>query len=254
MNLGKVKTFLIVLFLGINIYLLGSMYMSSRFFVDKDSVKATVDILARYDITVNEETVPDYTINLRNIDTENTIYTENFEKDGFDISGNRFRCEIKREDKKGAGSVVKEVKSFLESSGFETRHMKFIKSDKADTWYICGYVSGYRIFDSTIKLTVQEDKYILSGTWFEPMSDKIRSHQRTRSTVYITDVLIDMTHNENIMTNAPFEITDIDYGYLAGKPYGNGNHLTASALPYYRIKDSKGNVYYYDAQDGTYLK
>lgn len=252
MNLGKVKTFLIVLFLGINIYLLASMYMSSRFFVDKDSIQATVDILSRYGITVNEETIPDYTINLRNIDTENTVYTKSFKKDSFDISGNNFRCEIKRENKKSDRGIVKEVKTFLKNSGFETKHMKFIKSGK--NRYICGYVSGYRIFDSTIKLTVEDDKYILSGTWFEPMSNNIRSHLRSRSTVYITDVLIDMTQNADIMANAPFEITDIDYGYLAAKPYGNGNHLTASALPYYRIKDSKGNIYYYDAQDGTYLK
>ncbi len=254
MNLGKVKTFLILLFLGINIYLLTSMYMSSRFFVDKDSVQATVDILSRYGITVDESTVPDYTVNLRNIDTENTIYTGDFVKDSFAISGNRFECEIARKVQKSDRGIAKEVKSFLEDSGFETGHMKFVKSSEDGVWYICGYVSGYRIFDSTIKLTVFDDKYVLSGTWFEPMSDRIRSHLRTRSTVYITDVLIDMTQNEDIMANAPFEITDIDYGYLAGKPYGNGNHLTASALPYYRIKDNKGNVYYYDAQDGTYLK
>ena len=63
-----------------------------------------------------------------------------------------------------------------------------------------------------------------------------------------------MLQNEEIMKHVPFEIRDIDYGYLAGMPYGNAEHVTATAVPYYRIKDNKGNTYYYDAESGEYLK
>lgn len=257
MNLGKVKTFLIVLFLGINIYLLFSMYFSSRFFVSEETIKGTVDILDDYGIEVNEDTVLKYTVNLRNIDTENVVYTEDFtDKKGkdFKVRGNEFYCRVKSEGihTKSDRAIKQAVKKFLKDKGFSTKYMKFVKGK--DKWHITCNVNGYEIFDSLISLKIGKDEFSLLGTWFEPVTSDIRSHSRVRSTVYITGVLMDMTQGEDIMKNAPFEITDIKFGYLAGKPYGEGSHVTATALPYYQIKDNKGNVYYYDAQSGTRLK
>ena len=255
MNLGKVKTFLIILFLGINIYLIASNFVSTRFYEDEDTVANCIDVLKLHGITLEEETVLDYTVNLKGIDTDNVVYTNTNVKNGknaFKTKGNSFSCMFTPKDKDAKPETA--VMDFLKENGFETEHMKFSDSDKKGVWYITCSVEDYTIFDSRIKVTGNANSYIISGKWYEPKSDSVRSSSRQRSTVYITSVLVDMVSNDEIMQNAPFKIVDIDYGYLAGLPYGNEEHVSVTAVPYYRIKDNKGNTYYYDAESGEYLK
>lgn len=255
MNLGKVKNFLIILFLGINIYLIASNFVSTRFYEDEATVADCIDVLKVNGVELDEDIVPDYTVNLKGIDTENVVYTNinvHTGKNGFKTKGNNFSCVITPKNKNA--KPQKAVMDFLEENGFETEHMKFSESDKDDVWYITCKVSDYTIFDSRIKVTKSSDSYIINGKWYEPKSHSVRSSSRQRNTVYITSVLVDMIANEDIMANAPFKIEDIDYGYLAGLPYGVEDHVSVTAVPYYRIKDSKGNTYYYDARSGEYLK
>jgi len=154
--------------------------------------------------------------------------------------------------------IRKQISEFLESAGFSTKYMEFGKISKkkpgTKKFTIKCIVDGYEIFDSNIKVEVTKTGFTLKGSWYEPSTDEVKSDKHTRNTVYITSVLVSMLQNDKIMKNAPFEITDISYGYLAGSSYGKGAHITASASPYYRIKDNLGNIYYYDAKNGTYLK
>lgn len=253
MNLGRVKSFLIVLFLGINIYLICNWYISSRFFVSSETIKSTIDILSDYGIELREETVPAHTVNLRNIDTSNIIYTPEFQenKSGLiSVDGNTFSIDVKDSSisKKGEKALRNAVTEYLKELGINSRHMKYVNDN--GNRYICLDIKGYEIFDSVIGIEPAEDGFSLEGSWFEPIGNRIRSRSRDRGTVYITSVLVSMTDDSEIMANAPFEIVSIKYGYLAGKPYGDGAHVTATALPYYKITDSKGNTYYYDAQSG----
>ncbi len=255
MNLGKVKSFLIVLFLGINIYLILSMHYSTRFTVDNATRENCVKLLEERGITLDVSEIPEYTVNLKNIDTNNIIHSKIFLKNGSaKISGNKFSIPVKAEDFSGENSSS--VKNFLKSLGFNTSYMNIKYSDTKKAWYVTCKVGGYRIFDNIIKISQipGHGAFLAEGTWYEPSTNRVQSRSRTRNTMYITSVLLDMTQNESIMKNAPFEITDISYGYLAGKAYGKASHVTSAALPYYRIKDNHGNVYYFDAQSGTYLE
>ena len=265
MNLGRVKTFLIILFLGINIFLLVSMHMSTTFYIDDETIDSTIEILKDNKIDVDRELILDSVENLKNIDTHNILYTDKFKKsnkDGFfdvdaDVfTGNKKVDGIYSESDDDIKDIVVE---YLEKSGFSTEYMKvgnITKRKNGDkTFGICCYVDDYEIFDSRIGVTVQKtDDIIIRGSWYEPLSDDVELKTRSRETVYITSVLVSMIQNEEIMANSPFSIIDIDYGYLAGTSYGEGTHVKTSALPYYRIKDNKGNTYYYDAQNGSYLK
>ncbi len=253
MNLGRVKSFLIILFLGINIYLICNWYISSRFFIKRETVESTIEILSDYGIELKEETVLKHTVNLRNIDTSNIIYTPGFQENKSDlvtVDGNMFSIEVRDGSigQKGERALKKAVTQYLEELGLNSRYMKYI--NKNGNRYIYLDIKGYEIFDSVISIEPAEKGFILKGSWFEPMGSRIHSRKRERDTVYITSVLMSMTADEEIMAKAPFEITDIKYGYLAGKPYGEGAHVTATALPYYKITDSKGNTYYYDAESG----
>ena len=265
MNLGKVKTFLIVLFLGINIYLLISLFTSSTFYIDSETIDSTVEILKTNDIDVDKEVIMKSVENLKNIDTSNVVYTEKFKKNNkngsFQIEGDTFSCTKSFDGiyAKGEDDIKDTIEEYLEKMGFPLEYMKTGKISEnkkgEKVYYISCYVDDYEIFDSKIKITLQKNNTVLiKGTWYEPLSDDVKLRSRSRDTVYITSVLVSMIQNEEIMAKAPFTITDIDYGYLAGASYGEGTHVKSSALPYYRIKDNKGNVYYYDAQNGSYLK
>lgn len=254
MNLGRVKNFLIILFLGINIYLVLSMHYSTRFTVDKATMENCVNLLEERGVTLDVEQIPEYTVNLNNIDTNNIVHSKTFlnntshEK----ISGNKFSIRVKPESIPGPNSAS--IKKFLKSLGFNTKYMDVNYSK--NIWYVTCKVGGYRIFDNIIKIQpdAKQGNILIEGTWYDPTTSKVQSRSRSRNTVYITSILLNMTQNESIMKNAPFEITDISHGYLAGKAYGKASHVTSAALPYYRIKDNHGNVYYFDAQSGTYLE
>lgn len=249
MNLGKVKNFLIILFLGINIYLILSMHYSTRFAVDKATRESCAELLGERGISLDVSEIPEYTVNLNNIDTHNAVFMKSFiKKVNPQIKNNKFTFEIKDVNFSGSSSI----KNYFKKLGFDTAYMNIVRKENAD--YIVCKTGNYRIFDNIIKITKNGRGYTAEGIWYEPSTNKVQSRSRTRNTVYITSVLLDMTQNESIMKNAPFEITDISYGYLAGKAYGKASHVTSAALPYYRIKDNHGNVYYFDAQSGTYLE
>lgn len=54
MNLGKIKNFLIALFLGINVYLIFSLIASLSFHIDDKTIENTVAILNSADIAVDK--------------------------------------------------------------------------------------------------------------------------------------------------------------------------------------------------------
>lgn len=258
MNLGRVKSFLIFLFLAINIYLVVSLALSSEFRIDDTTIDNTVAILKKSDITVKKDIIPKKAVNLTNIETVNVIHTDRFKKsenaDKFKISGDSFSCVLKdsglynQKDSK----IVKYIKSFLEEAGFDSGYMEFsavTKSDNTKKLTVNCTVKDYSVFDSRIIAEITASACTLSGIWYEPRTSSVISNSRTRNTVYITSILIDIAENTDFKAK---KITNIEFGYLSGSLYGNTGHLTATALPYYRLTDENKNVYYYDAADGTY--
>lgn len=262
MNLGRVKTFLIVLFLGINIYLLISHFTATRFAVDSKTCEKTLEIIQGYGITVDKDIVPKYAVNLKSIDTNNIVYTKEFKKlnknGRFKVSGDSFSCKIKNPTLSDSDANIKKgIKAFLEKSGFPTKHMSFSKTktkdNKTKTFQINCKVKNYSIFDSVITVDITKDGCAINGKWFEPMSDDVKLTSRSRQTVYITSILVDFAQNEKVTKNTPLEITSIEYGYLSGSQYKGGGHISTTARAFYKLTDDKKNIYYYDAKEGTYF-
>ncbi len=262
MNLGRVKTFLIVLFLGINIYLLVSHFASTRFAVDSKTCEKTLQIIQNYGITVDKDIVPKYAVNLKSIDTNNIVYTKDFKKlnknGTFKVSGDSFSCKIKNPTLSDSDANIKnKVKTFLEKSGVPTKHMHFSKiqnkDNKTKSFEINCKVKDYSIFDSIITVDITKDGCTIQGRWFEPMSDDVKLTSRSRQTVYITSILVDLAQNEKVIKNTPLEITSIEYGYLSGSQYKGGGHVSTTARAFYKLTDDKNNIYYYDAKEGTYF-
>ncbi len=262
MNLGRVKTFLIVLFLGINIYLLVSHFTATRFSIDSKTCEKTLEIIQNYGITVDKDIVPKYAVNLKSIDTNNIVYTKEFKKNNkngaFKVTGDSFSCEVKEPRFSDSDNNIKiRVKAFLEKSGFPTKHMDFSqiqrKDNKTKSFKINCRVKNYSIFDSVITVDITKDGCTIYGKWFEPMTDDVILTSRSRQTVYITSILIDLAQSDKAAKNTPFEITSIEHGYLSGSQYKGGGHISTTARAFYKLTDDRNNIYFYDAKEGTYF-
>ena len=260
MNLGRVKSFLIYLFLAINICLVVSLVMSSSFRIDDLTLNNTVKILSDSGVSIEKELIPKKVKNLKNIEAVNVIYTDGFKNSenykNFTVSGISFSYNEKNNSLYNFknSKIKKQILNFLKESGFNTNYMVFSEiseSKNTKKLEITCMVNDYCVFDSKITAEIKENSFELIGIWYEPKTNSVFSNSRTRSTVYITSVLIDLAENENFK-HGPKKITNIEYGYMSGTLYGNTGHITATALPYYRITDEAGKIYYYDASDGTY--
>ena len=261
MNLGKIKNFLIVLFLGINIYLIFSLAASLSFHIDDKTIENTVEVLNSAKIGIDKSVIPKKLTNLKNVETRNVIYTNRFKniryyKD-FELANDTFSAEFKNTEiyNKNNKAMIKDIKKHLSACGFDTDFMRFsdIKAkDGKKTFTVNCYVQKYCFFDSSIKVAVDKNGYSISGKWYNPQSKDVTSNSKSREMVYITSVLIDLKENEQIKNSVPVTINNIEYGYLSDSMYGTTGHVSATALPYYKITDNNNNVYYYDATDGTY--
>lgn len=261
MNLGKIKNFLIALFLGINVYLIFSLIASLSFHIDDKTIENTVAILNSADIAVDKAVIPKKLANLKTVETQNVIYTEQFKSskfyDDFVISNDGFAAEFEDDTLFGKNNrgIIKDVKKRLSECGFDTDFMQFsdVKTtDNGKSFSVNCYVQKYCFFDSSIRVNVSRDSYSIAGKWYTPQSGDIKSNSKSREMVYITSVLIDLKENEQIRKSTPLTIKNIEYGYLSDSMYGASGHVSATALPYYKITDNHNNTYYYDASDGTY--
>lgn len=258
MNLGRVKSFLIFIFLAINIYLVASLVISSEFRIGDETIDNTVTILNNSGIFIDRGIIPKKAVNLTGIECENIIRTKRFEEsensNKFRIANDSFTCEVENsklyfeKDKK----IIKEIKSFLSDSGFDADNMQFgkiIDKGEVKTFEITCHIKKYQIFDSVINVDITKNGFSLSGMWYESNASSVISNSRTRNTVYITSILVDILENKDFKSN---QIIDIELGYLSGSLYESSGYITASALPFYRLTDKENNVYYYDATDGSY--
>lgn len=261
MNSSNIKNFLIVLFLGINIYLLGSLIISADFRIDSEAVDSAVSVLKNNGISVSKDIIPTEAKSLKNVDTQNIIYKSDFysgsEYKNFHINGDSFAYSGKADDlySKSDKAIRREVKKFFGKVGFDTSFMQFSDiSDNGGTKKFDIYCSvhGYKFFDSVIHVSVTEKGFSAKGKWYEPQSKSINSNSRIRNTVYATGVLVEMIENKEIMSNVPFKVTNIELGFLSGTLYGKSGHVAATGLPYYRITTDSGRQYYFDASDGSY--
>ena len=222
MNSSNIKNFLIVLFLGINIYLLGSLIISADFRIDGEAVDSAVSVLKNNGISISKDIIPTEAKSLKNVDTQNIIYKSEFysssEYKNFHISGDSFAYSGKADDlySKSDKVIRREVKKFFGKVGFDTSFMQFSDiSDNGGTKKFDIYCSvhGYKFFDSVIHVSVTEKGFSAKGKWYEPQSKSINSNSRIRNTVYATGVLVEMIEKNKFRRN--------NYGKIKNT-HGNG--------------------------------
>ncbi len=264
MSWKKIKTFLILLFGIINLYLIistsGSVVrFNSVTVVDKDIMKKTASVISsNYNITFNESKVPLKIHNLNIIDVTNYIYTDHLyanEKYNPEISGNVFSFVVKTDtysyNESNARSELEKVFSSLGIKG-EDYNLIFKKSDTGLVGTATGFVSGVPILNSRIRAEFDTKKITVSGTWYLPGTDDIKSTDNTLRMVDITGVLIDAAARSPQPDTTSFD--EITYGYYVSSYDENAVTKISSAIPCYMIKTNRGLTYFYDALNGKFLK
>ncbi len=263
MNWKTIKSFLILLFLIINLYLIistsGSVVrFNSVTIVDKETLKQTeAVILDNYNITFDQSEVPLRINNLNIIDVTNYIYTKHNnadEKYDIEFSGNEFTVSVDTETYSyNERNAREEIVNILSSIGIQSSNysLSFFKDDTGLVCEAYGLVSDVPILNSCIKAKFNPKKINISGTWYIPNTDDIKSTDNSLRMTDITGILIDAAFRATEGTKS-FE--KIIYGYYVSSYDENAVSKISSAIPCYMIQTDNGIKYYYDALDGKFLK
>ena len=264
MNWKKIKSFLILLFVLINLYLIistsGSVVrFNSITVVDKDTLQKTASvILSNYNISIDKSKVPLKLHNLNIIDVTNYIYSNNaFPDKKYEptFENNSFSCAIHTDTYSyNEQNASAELEKIIADFGIQKQDytLSFHKSDTGLVCTVTGQVSGVPILNSLIKANFDTKKITLSGTWYMPNTTDIKSNDNTLRMIDITGILIDAADR------APKDVTTsfkkIVFGYYVSSYDENAATKISSAIPSYMIQTNTGLTYYYDALNGNFLK
>lgn len=264
MSWKNIKTFLILLFIIINTYLVfstdGFFQKPTVTYVDKSTIKdVAIVVKNNYNISLSANIVPKKVTNLKNIDVTNIIYTDALKKSGFDfeINGASFEVKIKTQTYSyNEDNAKKQVSDILEKLGIKNDNYKIstYKSDKGIVCNINQAISEYPIFNSKIKAVCASSEIKLYGTWYVTDIKKEKELITASKMTDITSVIIDVADKCNKSDGTQVKITQIGYGYYVPSYDENIVSKTSPAIPCYMIKTDEGLKYYYDATNGKPIK
>ncbi len=273
MNFSKAKTFLIIMFLAVDIFLLYTIIINSSDnpFEKNDSYEKVLSILESKNIFVNtNEAYLDernlFNITLKNISSEkeyfanlilgefsvsknNTFVSPKgeiaFNKGKFDfVPGNETVKFSKPLEKKCAEDVLKH----LQKSGFMVDKLKFVSSveEKKDLFKITYRHIFYEkeLLNSDFTVYIEKDKIsrvrgsIYSVNSFDSKTENLKSRE---------EILIRFSNLKK--DKGKTYITSIKEGYC----YPDEEYTTFSLIPAMEIKLKTGEIYYFDLTDGNLL-
>lgn len=265
MSWKNIKTFLILLFSLINIYLIFStngfvFRKQNTTYIDKTTIENTVNIVKNnYNITVDASIIPKSVNNLRNTDVTNIIYTDKFSKSqyNFKTKGGTFETTIKtgtfsyNED-----NAKTQIKDVLKTLGIEenTYTLNIYKTDEGLVCVADEVFSPHRIFNGKIKAVFMPSEISVQGAWYVPQSKDTRNLKSSSKMADITSVIIDMAEKCAKSDGSEVEITNIEFGYYVSSYDENVVSKSSSAIPCYILKTDDGSKYYYDALNGKSIK
>ena len=245
MNWEKLKTFLIVLFSAINVFLIVTMIATNRSAntIPKQTIQDTVKILKANNINIDENIIDDEVKNMGEITVKPITKSDDYSKNISKSDGVEFEMVFDR-----AVLNDKDMKSLLSKGGFDEYEISKSFSDGYGIAQQC--IKGYRIFDSRLEVKSQGQKSTISGIWFDPQSLPKKSDNNT-NIVILPSILINLISNVN-RPQTEITISSIDYGYCIA--YSGADAVLYTATPCWRFVTDGGMEFYYDARTGEYIK
>lgn len=274
MDWSGAKNWLIVLFLGINIFLVITLVRinTQSSVIDKQTISDTVEILKKSDISVDASVIPDTLPKLGSIDVYNSIseYEETAAKilgDNMHKSGeNIFISGSKRVGFGGdviyfsddsptsptpinADNAQSYCVEILRSYGFnmDNATTSITQNENAYNVFVCQKFDRYALIDSCFSINLSENGITsFEGSWFSPTGEQTLFSSDSGKARSIVTVLFEFVRDSARESAGSNKIVQIDLGYITGAK--QTYHKYATAMPMWRIRCSDNNEYYYDAR------
>lgn len=234
MNWERVKNFLIILFIGINIFLVVFMFGSVRTStsITKAVVNDTVNLLSANSIAIDSKIIP---LSVNNPGT-------------FDVVAINVDSSYTSSKALTDSNIQPEIKKALKALGVKD----FEISKVADSeYYAVQKTDGHFIFDSGITVKADGNSITLNGVWYNQQS---KPKGKNSDMLPVTAALIDFMNNTDRDTSIHNHVIDIQVGYCVPQYDSGMDHKSMPAVPCYSITTSNGSSFLYDAAAGTYLK
>ena len=265
MNWKIIKTFLIVLFLIINLYLIYSQYgfgikSSDSSYINKNTLNDAIGIIEKnYNVMLDKSVIPSKVKKLGIIDVKNIIYTDNFKnaKYDFETNGAGFKTHIETQTYSyNEENAKRQFIKILSDLGIEKTNYN-IEVKKTDEGLVCGaygLIEPYKIFNGKIKAVFSPRNINFFGSWYIAEEGILKNHKTKDDMADIPSVLIDVSTRSKKIDRSKAYITEFDYGYYVSSYDEQSASKTSSAIPCYMIKTDDGIKYYYDSLNGKLLK
>ncbi len=280
MNWSKVKTILIVVFLGVNIFLLTSMMISANktIMISSETLDNTIEILKKNNIEIDRELIPKKMENLSFLMMQNTFQDTNsivqkllgkdysikindkvitFTKGSqlIKITGCKFEYLDGTSD---AGitefddtTLEKHARKYLDKLQYNSEylHLSNIKQKNEKTYnltFVQEY-EGARVYGNDIIIEIINGNLVrIMGYGLEPVGltkEKIPSR-------HVTGALIEFIREEDRAKAQKTTITDISIGYNINnikEKWDSLDFMEINIKPVWRIVTDEGKYYYFPA-------
>lgn len=238
MSWKNVKTFLILLFLCIDIYLLAITYHNDHAKeLTDDNIYATWTLLGKNNIAIDKNIIPKQALAYETIELTSLP----------DSEGNNGVVTISENAEVNSQNANAVIKDILGRYGINTKNL-FIKEEN-NTYYITETHRDMRLFNNKLAAVAKDGKVTIEGTWYNyRLADSSAGEQ---SYVYATSALIAFISRYN---GSETEITDITCGYYALTDQSTSNAKSISAAPCYRLTDKQDRIYYYNILDNSFIE
>ena len=265
MSWKNIKSFLILLFIIINAYLIfstrGTILKKPTITYINSNIMSQVSKVVKnnYNVDFSPEIVPNSVNNLKNIDVTNIIYTAKFSDSPYEakINGAGFEIVLKTDTYSYNENNAKEqVRKILNNIGIKQNSF-VLESYKSDEGLVCNAyqnVWNYPVFNGKIKAVCVSSKITLTGTWYITDSGNSKLPDSNAEMADITSVIIDASEQCAKSDGSKAKITSIEYGYYVTSHDESIVSKSSPAIPCYAVKTDEGLKYYYDASNGKPIK
>lgn len=277
MNWSKAKNWLIVLFIGVNLFLVFTIIRTNvqSSTIDRDTIANIVNILQENGIAVEADVIPQSMPDLGPIDVMNSLsdydalaalvldanaqkaadkpeYTSGSKRLWFEGDMIYYEDSSPQQPYEGlsqnrAQSIALEL---LRTYGFNMERAQASAAEQADGEYIVTVtqkIDQYVLFDSYFYVHIApEGLRSFAGSWFVPSGSQDILTNESARVKSIVSVLLDFTRNEERIQNGSSQIVQIDLGYMTKAK--DTYHKNATAMPVWLIRCSDGKVYDYEAR------
>ncbi len=255
MNWKTIKTFLIFLFLAVNIFLLAISYKSYTMAKLSDrTIADALNLLENNNISLDTSIIPRDAARLDNIQLTNLYYS---------VIATPYKSQMMFTDN-GMVSLILPANDIpsdksnlsdyiinnLSIHGFDTKNINIRQQD--NTYIITYKFNKLPIFNNYMTVTPDGNTLRLVGNWYVSEKESTYTGKDTRH-IYATSALTELISHPSRNSNEKLTITNIDTGYYADISSGAENIKIISASPCYRLTTDSDKVYYYSITDSKFL-